>query len=48
MKNSNSPFKDLDAGKPTGLYHLIIGEGQNAFVGNGKSLNENQVRDGAD
>ncbi|KAE9391530.1 FAD/NAD(P)-binding domain-containing protein [Gymnopus androsaceus JB14] len=32
---NNSPFKDLDAGKPTGLYHLMIGEGQNAFVGNG-------------
>jgi hypothetical protein len=26
---------DLDAGDPQGLYHLIIGEGQNAFVANG-------------
>jgi hypothetical protein len=25
----------LDAGDPQGLYHLIIGEGQNAFVANG-------------
>lgn len=24
-----------DGGDPTGLYHLIVGDGQNAFVGNG-------------
>ncbi|KFY80605.1 hypothetical protein V499_00576 [Pseudogymnoascus sp. VKM F-103] len=27
--------KMIDKGDPTGLYHLIMGEGQNAFVGNG-------------
>ncbi|KAJ7097404.1 hypothetical protein C8R44DRAFT_949487 [Mycena epipterygia] len=27
--------EDVAVGKPTGLYHLIVGEGQNAFVGNG-------------
>ncbi|RFU30772.1 hypothetical protein B7463_g5567, partial [Scytalidium lignicola] len=27
--------KSIDAGDPTGLYHLILGKGQNAFVGNG-------------
>jgi choline dehydrogenase-like flavoprotein len=25
----------VEAGDPTGLYHLIVGKGQNAFVGNG-------------
>ncbi|KZV89714.1 FAD/NAD(P)-binding domain-containing protein [Exidia glandulosa HHB12029] len=25
----------VEAGDPTGLYHLFLGEGQNAFVGNG-------------
>ena len=25
----------IEGGDPTGLYHLIVGEGQNAFVGNG-------------
>jgi choline dehydrogenase-like flavoprotein len=25
----------VDQGDPTGLYHLVVGEGQNAFVGNG-------------
>jgi hypothetical protein len=25
----------VDGGDPTGLYHLVVGEGQNAFVGNG-------------
>ena len=25
----------VDGGDPTGLYHLIVGKGQNAFVGNG-------------
>jgi choline dehydrogenase-like flavoprotein len=25
----------VECGDPTGLYHLIVGEGQNAFVGNG-------------
>ena len=27
--------KYVDSGNPTGLYHLILGEGQNAFVANG-------------
>lgn len=27
--------KMVDGGDPTGLYHLIVGKGQNAFVGNG-------------
>lgn len=27
--------KLVDGGDPTGLYHLVVGEGQNAFVGNG-------------
>lgn len=27
---------NVEQGDPTGLYHLIVGEGQNAFVGNGK------------
>ncbi|KAJ7208655.1 hypothetical protein GGX14DRAFT_454051 [Mycena pura] len=31
----DGPLRDLDVGKPTGLYHLIVGEGQNAFVANG-------------
>jgi hypothetical protein len=26
----------VETGDPTGLYHLILGAGQNAFVGNGK------------
>ena len=26
---------DLDIGKTNSLYHLVMGEGQNAFVGNG-------------
>lgn len=25
----------IEGGDPTGLYHLILGSGQNAFVGNG-------------
>jgi hypothetical protein len=25
----------VNGGDPTGLYHLVVGEGQNAFVGNG-------------
>ena len=27
----------VEGGDPTGLYHLILGQGQNAFVGNGTS-----------
>jgi FAD binding domain len=27
--------KWVEGGDPTGLYHLVVGEGQNAFVGNG-------------
>lgn len=30
-----STLEQLDTGDPQGLYHLIIGEGQNAFVANG-------------
>ncbi|KAJ7123557.1 hypothetical protein C8R44DRAFT_875745 [Mycena epipterygia] len=28
-------LEDVAVGKPTGVYHLILGEGQNTFVGNG-------------
>ncbi|KAF2147047.1 uncharacterized protein K452DRAFT_218057 [Aplosporella prunicola CBS 121167] len=28
-------LKDVNTGKPTGLYHFMLGEGQSAFVGNG-------------
>lgn len=28
-------FARREGGDPTGLYHLIVGDGQNAFVGNG-------------
>ncbi|KAJ7641630.1 hypothetical protein FB45DRAFT_976315 [Roridomyces roridus] len=31
----SGPLEDVQFGKSTGLYHLILGEGQNAFVGNG-------------
>ncbi|KAF5309637.1 hypothetical protein D9758_019109 [Tetrapyrgos nigripes] len=31
----SGPLKDIAVGKPTGLYNLILGEGQNAFVGKG-------------
>ncbi|KAJ6568346.1 hypothetical protein DFH09DRAFT_983153 [Mycena vulgaris] len=31
----SGPLEDVAVGKPTGLYHLVLGEGQNAFVGNG-------------
>lgn len=41
---------DATLGEPTGLYHLILGEGQNAFVANGRgffscvmSTNQSQV-----
>lgn len=27
--------KRVDLNDPTGLYHLVVGEGQNAFVANG-------------
>jgi choline dehydrogenase-like flavoprotein len=27
--------KFVEGGDPTGLYHLVLGEGQNAFIGNG-------------
>lgn len=29
------PGKMVEGGDPTGLYHLILGAGQNVFVGNG-------------
>lgn len=32
------PGASVEQGDPTGLYHLIVGEGQNAFVGNGKCV----------
>ena len=28
--------KWFSEGEPTGLYHLVVGEGQNAFIANGK------------
>jgi NADH dehydrogenase FAD-containing subunit len=28
----------VETGDPTGLYHLVVGDGQNAFVGNGSPL----------
>lgn len=31
----SGPLEDVTVGRPTGLYHLVLGEGQNAFVGNG-------------
>ncbi|KAF5356668.1 hypothetical protein D9757_013201 [Collybiopsis confluens] len=31
----SSRWKDVAVGKPTGLYNLVLGEGQNAFVGKG-------------
>ncbi|KAJ7177844.1 hypothetical protein C8R46DRAFT_1212580 [Mycena filopes] len=31
----SGPLIDVAVGGPTGLYHLILGEGQNAFVGHG-------------
>ena len=41
LHTSGKIFKNgdeiIDEGDPTGLYHLIIGEGQNAFVGNGSA-----------
>jgi hypothetical protein len=32
----SGPLKYVAGGGPTGLYHLVLGEGQNAFVGNGR------------
>lgn len=32
------PGIPVDGGDPTGMYHLILGKGQNAVVGNGKSF----------
>jgi hypothetical protein len=29
--------KPVDKGNQTGLYHVVLGAGQNAFVGNGES-----------
>ncbi|KAJ6588572.1 hypothetical protein B0H19DRAFT_923787 [Mycena capillaripes] len=31
----SGPLRDVALGGPTGLYHLVLGEGQNAFVANG-------------
>ncbi|KAF9469641.1 hypothetical protein BDZ94DRAFT_1242917 [Collybia nuda] len=28
----NGPIEDVDIGPSTGLYHLVLGDGQNAFV----------------
>ncbi|THU97328.1 FAD/NAD(P)-binding domain-containing protein [Dendrothele bispora CBS 962.96] len=33
--NPSSSGKDIGTGKPTGLYNLVLGEGQNAFVAKG-------------
>lgn len=35
---NSGPVVDAAAGKPTGMYHLVLGEGQNAFVANGAHL----------
>jgi choline dehydrogenase-like flavoprotein len=32
---NTKPVKDFTHGDPTSMYHLILGEGQNAFVANG-------------
>lgn len=32
----SGPLIDVALGGDTGLYHLILGEGQNAFVANGR------------
>jgi hypothetical protein len=32
----SGPLRDVAVGGPTSLYHLVLGEGQNAFVGNGR------------
>ena len=32
---NNNKGKWIEGGDPTGLYHLVVGDGQNAFVGNG-------------
>jgi hypothetical protein len=37
LGNRTGAVRDVDTGKQTGLYHLILGEGQNAVVGNGIS-----------
>ncbi|KIK66211.1 hypothetical protein GYMLUDRAFT_38025 [Collybiopsis luxurians FD-317 M1] len=34
-KSPDSRWKDIGMGKPTALYNLVLGEGQNAFVGKG-------------
>jgi hypothetical protein len=34
---------NVEHGNPTGLYHLILGEGQNAFVGNGMANLRNSI-----
>lgn len=33
--NRLAQINDTEYGKRTGLYHLVLGQGQNAFVGNG-------------
>ncbi|KAL5350902.1 hypothetical protein ACLOAV_004475 [Pseudogymnoascus australis] len=32
---NNNKGQWIEGGDPTGLYHLVVGDGQNAFVGNG-------------
>lgn len=32
---NNKNGRWIEGGDPTGLYHLVVGDGQNAFVGNG-------------
>ncbi|KAF2083168.1 FAD/NAD(P)-binding domain-containing protein [Saccharata proteae CBS 121410] len=35
LGKDQGPIVDVSEGKTTGLYHLVVGEGQNAFVANG-------------
>jgi hypothetical protein len=35
LGKDETPF-EVEHGDRTGLYHLVLGEGQNAFVGNGQ------------
>jgi choline dehydrogenase-like flavoprotein len=40
---SGSELAEFDGGDPQGLYHIIVGKGQTAFVANGKSKFEDLV-----
>ena len=37
FQSDSNGGKWTEAGDATGLYHLIVGQGQNVFVGNGMS-----------